>query len=70
MLAAFLGGCRRVGLHLLTLTLPAVVLTVSASIHVTVYDGVADGWTLLQTETMEASSVNGQLRWKNSRRHW
>ncbi|HBF04349.1 MAG TPA: hypothetical protein DDW77_14395, partial [Verrucomicrobiales bacterium] len=39
---------------------------VTASVHVTAYDGVADGWSLIQNfETMEQSSVNGQLRWKN-----
>ncbi len=49
-----------------TLTASRGADSVSASIHVTVYDGVADGWTLIQNfETMEASSVNGQLRWKN-----
>ena len=49
-----------------TLTASRGAESVSASIYVTVYDGVADGWTLIQNfETMEASSVNGQLRWKN-----
>ena len=39
---------------------------VTASVHVTAYDGVADGWSLIENfETMEQSSVNGQLRWKN-----
>ncbi|MDC0295791.1 PA14 domain-containing protein [bacterium] len=41
--------------------------TVSASTMVTAYDGIADGWTLIQDfESMNTdASVNGQERWKN-----
>ena len=41
--------------------------TVSESVLVTVYEGVADGWSLIENfETLEAdASVNGQGRWKN-----
>ena len=41
--------------------------TVSASTMVTAYDGIADGWTLIQDfESMDTdASVNGQERWKN-----
>jgi len=41
--------------------------TVSASTMVTAYEGIADGWTLIQDfESMNTdASVNGQERWKN-----